>query len=100
MMAVRPANVICLSTFNHNDLLASDKSQELKGLEALEFQMVRNYEVLKERRENDIFSGTFKGIIFNWGGRLFAIYCVFRVISVSGIIFQTQAILNLLWFSP
>lgn len=57
--------------------------QELEGLEVLENQMARNFEMLKERRENDRFSGTFKGQIFNWGGRLFAIYCIFRVISVS-----------------
>jgi len=60
---------------------SSDLSQELKGLVALEFQMARNFDVLKTRRENDKFSGTFKGKVFNWGGRLFAIYCIFRVIS-------------------
>jgi hypothetical protein len=63
--------------------LSASLSQELKGLEALEFQMARNLEALKERREYGKFSGTFKGKIFNWGGRLFALYCVFRVISVS-----------------
>jgi hypothetical protein len=45
--------------------------------------MARNFDALKERRENDKFSATLKGKIFNWGGRLFAIYCIFRVISVS-----------------
>jgi len=60
---------------------SSDISQELKGLEALEFQMARNLEALKERRENDRFSTTFRGRLFNWGGQLFAIYCIFRVIS-------------------
>lgn len=45
--------------------------------------MARNFEGLKERRENDKFSATLKGKIFNWGGQLFAIYCVLRIISVS-----------------
>lgn len=57
--------------------------QELKGLEALEYQMARNLEALKHRREYARFSESFKGTLFNWGGRLFAVYCVFRVISVS-----------------
>ncbi|KIM82005.1 hypothetical protein PILCRDRAFT_97557 [Piloderma croceum F 1598] len=60
---------------------SSDLSQELKGLKAFELQMARNFEALKARREHDKFSGTLKGKIFNWGGQLFAIYCVFRVIS-------------------
>lgn len=62
---------------------ASELSQELTGLEALEVQMTRNFEALQLRRENAKFAGTLKGRIFNWGGRLFTIYCIFRVISVS-----------------
>ena len=58
-------------------------SQEIRGLEALEIQMARNFEALKEQHEYAKFSGTFKGQLFNWGGQLFAIYCIFRVISVS-----------------
>jgi len=80
-----------------HDVSASDLSQELKGLEALEFQMARNFETLKEHREHDKFSGTLKGKIFNWGGQLFAIYCVFRVISVScHIIFEDNVLFDIL----
>ena len=86
MIAVRAANVIYYIKLTRN-ALAADISQEVKGLEALEFQMTRNFDSLRQRRENDKFSGTFKGKIFNWGGRLFAIYCIFRVISVSRTVF-------------
>ncbi|KII90101.1 hypothetical protein PLICRDRAFT_174887 [Plicaturopsis crispa FD-325 SS-3] len=65
------------TTFRGGD----DHEQELKGLEALEYQMARNLEALKHRREYARFSESFKGTLFNWGGRLFAVYCVFRVIS-------------------
>ena len=61
-------------------------SQELRGLETLEIHMTRNFEALKERREHAKNLGTFKGQLFNWSGRLFAIYCIFRVISVSMIL--------------
>ncbi|KZP33174.1 G protein-coupled receptor 89 [Athelia psychrophila] len=59
----------------------SELSQELQGLEALENNMARNVEALQERRDNAKFAGTLKGRVFNWGGQLFAVYCVFRVIS-------------------
>lgn len=45
--------------------------------------MARNVEALQERRDHAKFSSTLKGRVFNWGGQLFAVYCVFRVISVS-----------------
>lgn len=89
VMAVGLAYVIYQNLNFEHDVTASDLSQESKGLEALELQMSRNFEALKERREHDKFSGTLKGKIFNWGGQLFAIYCVFRVISVSNnVIFE------------
>jgi len=58
-------------------------AQELQGLEALEYQMLRNLEVLRQRRENARFSTTLKGKVFAIIGRGFAVYCMFRIISVS-----------------
>lgn len=58
-------------------------SLELQGLEALEFQMSRNLEALRERREAGKFAGTFKGMVFNLAGRLFMTYCMLRVLTVS-----------------
>jgi len=52
--------------------------------------MSRNLEALRQRHEDVKFSGTLKGKLFNYGGRLFAIYCVVRVISVSSKHIQTQ----------
>ncbi|KAF9792840.1 Abscisic acid G-protein coupled receptor-domain-containing protein [Thelephora terrestris] len=54
---------------------------ELQGLEALEYQMSKGLDVLKERRENARFATTLKGRIFSIMGHGFAIYCVFRIIS-------------------
>ena len=57
--------------------------QELQGLEALEYQMSKNLEVLRHRRESARFSATLKGRAFAIAGHGFAVYCVFRIISVS-----------------
>ncbi|OCH88954.1 hypothetical protein OBBRIDRAFT_813398 [Obba rivulosa] len=54
--------------------------QELKGLEALESQMSQNLEVLRQRQSEAKFASTLSGKLFNWGGRLFAMYCVYRVV--------------------
>lgn len=45
--------------------------------------MARNVEALKERRDLAKFSGTLKGRLFNLCGRLFAAYCVIRVLNVG-----------------
>lgn len=81
----RWAYVFFVFLVDRNDLTmgAAIDLQELQGLEALEFQMSRNLEVLKQHRESAKFSDTLKGKIFNYGGRIFAIYCVIRVLSVS-----------------
>ncbi|KAJ7868547.1 G protein-coupled receptor 89 [Mycena olivaceomarginata] len=55
--------------------------QELKGLEALEYQMARSLDDLRTRRAAAKFSGTFRGRLVNVGGRLFALYCLFRFIT-------------------
>lgn len=93
----RPSEMIYVRLINSHchplvgQLPASEMSQELRGLESLEIQMARNYEALKERHEYAKFSRTFKGQLFNWGGQLFAIYCIFRVISVSTILASSNA---------
>lgn len=61
----------------------SSSMQEIAGLEALESQMARNLEGLKQQRDDAKFSRTFGGRIFNFGGCLFAIYCVYRIFVVS-----------------
>ncbi|KAI0087512.1 Abscisic acid G-protein coupled receptor-domain-containing protein [Irpex rosettiformis] len=53
--------------------------QEIAGLEALESQMARNFEGLKQQREDAKFSRTLSGRMFNFGGCLFAVYCVYRI---------------------
>jgi hypothetical protein len=65
---------------------SSALAQELQGLEALEYQMSKNSEVLRQRWENARFSTTVKGRVFGIIGRGFAIYCLFRIISVSVIV--------------
>ncbi|KZT00623.1 uncharacterized protein LAESUDRAFT_687929 [Laetiporus sulphureus 93-53] len=59
----------------------SSAMQELSGLESLEYEMSRSLEALKQRQADAKFSRTLVGKVFNWGGRLFAIYCVYRIIN-------------------
>jgi len=61
---------------------SSALAQELRGLEALEYEMSRNLEVLRQRLDNARFSRTFKGRTFAVIGHGFAVYCIFRIISV------------------
>ena len=58
-------------------------AQEIIGLEALEYQMSVNLDELKQSRDKAKFERTLYGRMFNIGGRLFAVYCVFRTITVS-----------------
>ncbi|RPD63395.1 hypothetical protein L227DRAFT_497439 [Lentinus tigrinus ALCF2SS1-6] len=60
---------------------ASSLGQELSGLEALEYEMSRKMDVLKQRQADAKFSKTVAGYLFNWGGRVFAVYCVYRILS-------------------
>lgn len=55
---------------------------EIQGLEALEYQMTRNLQGLTQQREEAKFSRTLTGRLFYWAGRLFAVYCVYRIIMV------------------
>ena len=56
--------------------------QELSGLEALEYQMARNLSALREQQREAYWSQTLTGTFFNYGGFLFALYCVYRIIVV------------------
>ena len=58
-------------------------TQELNGLLALEYQMARNLEALRQQQAEIKFSRTVRGKLFNFGGRLFAVYCVYRIVVVS-----------------
>ncbi|EKM52448.1 uncharacterized protein PHACADRAFT_164382 [Phanerochaete carnosa HHB-10118-sp] len=58
----------------------SSATQELAGLEALEYHMARNLEALKEQQRKAEYSQTVSGRLINWGGCFFAMYCVYRII--------------------
>jgi hypothetical protein len=74
---------------------SSALAQELQGLEALEYQMSKDLEMLRQRRENARFSITLKGRVFSIMGHGFAIYCVFRIVSVSvGISIEESRFIN------
>ncbi|EJF60185.1 hypothetical protein DICSQDRAFT_155930 [Dichomitus squalens LYAD-421 SS1] len=60
---------------------SSALGQEISGLEALEYEMSRNLDVLKQRQADAKFSRTVAGRVFNWGGRVFAVYCIYRIFS-------------------
>ncbi|EMD35045.1 hypothetical protein CERSUDRAFT_85781 [Gelatoporia subvermispora B] len=65
------------------DSRLTSATQELRGLEALESQMSQNVEVLKQRQAEAKYAKTMSGKLLNWGGRLFAIYCVYRIIITA-----------------
>ncbi|KAI0354206.1 hypothetical protein OH77DRAFT_517207 [Trametes cingulata] len=60
---------------------SSSIAQEITGLQALEYEMSRNLDALKQRQADAKFSRTFVGRVFNWGGRLFAVYCIYRIFT-------------------
>ncbi|KAJ7447337.1 G protein-coupled receptor 89 [Mycena galericulata] len=55
--------------------------QELKGLEALEYEMARSVDDMRQRHRAGKYSNTFRGKVVAIGGRLFACYCLVRFIS-------------------
>ncbi|KAI0651100.1 Abscisic acid G-protein coupled receptor-domain-containing protein [Trametes meyenii] len=59
---------------------STSMSQEITGLQALEYEMARNLDALKQQQADAKFFKTFAGRAFKWGGRLFAVYCIFRII--------------------
>ncbi|KAH8092180.1 Abscisic acid G-protein coupled receptor-domain-containing protein [Cristinia sonorae] len=72
---------------------SSSAMQEITGLETLEVQMLRNLEAMKERRNQVLFASTLRGRVFQWGGRLFALYCVYRTImAIVNLAIPTRAL--------
>jgi hypothetical protein len=70
--------------------------QEIYGLEALEAQMSRNLDGQRRRRAAAAFDSTFVGRLISWGGRLFALYCIFRFLSVRKLLYSLIDLLNVL----
>ncbi|GJE89102.1 abscisic acid G-protein coupled receptor-domain-containing protein [Phanerochaete sordida] len=58
----------------------SSALQELAGLEALEYQMARNLDALQAQHRAAAYAQTLRGQLMHWGGLLFALYCVYRII--------------------
>lgn len=88
-------------------LLHFSGSQEMQGLAALEYQMSRNLEALRTRRDSAKYSRTLRGRILNISGRTFAFYCIIRIVSVSQLdnslhVFETHihisSLLSMSWF--
>ncbi|KAF5310484.1 hypothetical protein D9611_012321 [Ephemerocybe angulata] len=65
------------TTFRGGD----DLSQEMRGLESLEYQMSKNLEALRLRRELGLHSQTIRGRITGALQSLLAVYCVTRILS-------------------
>ena len=55
---------------------------EIKGMEALEYEMSQNLDDLRRRHERAKFASTFRGRLLGVFGKIFAAYCVVRIISV------------------
>jgi hypothetical protein len=66
-----------------HSLILCVAEQEIQGLEALEHEMSRNVYNLRRQVDNARFTQTLKGRIYFLGGKAFAVYCYFRVCSVS-----------------
>lgn len=65
--------------------------QEVTGLEALEYQMSRNLSALKAQKREAEYSRTFTGRLINWGGALFAVYCLYRIVIVRPVLLHASA---------
>ena len=56
-------------------------TQEIAGLETLEYEMARSLDALKQRQADAKFAKTVVGRLFTWG-RVFAAYCLYRILGV------------------
>ncbi|KAK0189391.1 hypothetical protein F5146DRAFT_1224517 [Armillaria mellea] len=65
-----------VKTFGSDDI-----SQEIAGLEALEYQMALALDDKRERQRAHCRSRTLYGRAWNLGGKVFAVYCVIRILS-------------------
>ncbi|KIY71005.1 hypothetical protein CYLTODRAFT_429727 [Cylindrobasidium torrendii FP15055 ss-10] len=64
-----------------SSLGGDDDAQEIRGLEALEYQMGLQLEEQRHARDAAKHERTVYGRMFRLTGRIFAVYCVFRSIS-------------------
>ncbi|KAK0237273.1 G protein-coupled receptor 89 [Armillaria nabsnona] len=60
---------------------SDDISQEIAGLQALEYQMALSLDDKRERQRAHRLSRTLYGRAWNLGGKVFAVYCVIRILS-------------------
>ncbi|KAL0065618.1 hypothetical protein AAF712_007396 [Marasmius tenuissimus] len=58
-----------------------DLTLEIRGMEALEYEMSQNLDDLRQRHERAKFASTFRGRLLGVFGKVFAAYCVVRIIS-------------------
>ncbi|PBK85639.1 hypothetical protein ARMGADRAFT_548770 [Armillaria gallica] len=65
-----------VKTFGSDDI-----SQEIAGLQALEYQMALSLDDKRERQRAHRLSRTLYGRAWNLGGKVFAVYCVIRILS-------------------
>ncbi|KAK0433202.1 G protein-coupled receptor 89 [Armillaria borealis] len=65
-----------VKTFGSDDI-----SQEIAGLQALEYQMALALDDKRERQRAHRLSRTLYGRAWNLGGKVFAVYCVIRILS-------------------
>ena len=61
--------------------------------------MSRKLEHLRARRSAALYARTLQGRIFNFGGWLFAVYCIFRIISVRTAFFLSFSGNSSQWLS-
>ncbi|KAG7441840.1 uncharacterized protein BT62DRAFT_465943 [Guyanagaster necrorhizus] len=57
-------------------------SREISGLQALEYQMALSLDDKRERQWANRFSRTLYGCAWNLCGKVFAVYCVIRILNV------------------
>ena len=69
-------------TVIHMHIESSALAQEIAGLKTLEYEMARSLDALKQHQADAKFAKTVAGRLFTWGGRVFAAYCIYRILSV------------------
>ncbi len=57
-------------------------SQDIAGIQALEYHMALSLDDKRERQRAHRLSRTLYGRAWNLGGKVFAVYCVIRILSV------------------
>lgn len=72
--------MLVLLTLDLSELTSLQR--EIDGLRALEYQMDRNLEEMRKLVSASKYNETIGGRILHIAGTVFAVYCVFRSISV------------------